>query len=499
VWFVWLYVIGIVTLYSRVQANTFLGMLFYSYLSGSQHDKVLFTPSFIPLWIFLLVQIGHYVHGIVYYMPRLWWTTADHRRWQFDVQRGVHAWTEWGRTFELDINSPGAERKVFANITDWEEWIRGDSLAAKGRGRGYKGGPVELYRFQGTRGTRFEPLDSEFPFTAEWTESDTSGPRKEWKTIPDKVKWEQLKERQFGGQPFTVKTYRFAALLRGRPGAIVFEDTGDTCEPKGEEFPLAVRFTANRHAYTSLRGLEVTSSTVIDGIAECCSMPILLKMQLLNLQDYKIAQGLVDRYCAEHPGTSPPGAVSEEEGEVIQAVLTLLNDAVSITRCVISRVLVHGVCYCGAYLYFQVTCARELRSGHDLWLGVGSALVSLVVVTSKACRILQYHRHVRRVVEQCRAALPADDRLTQYKDLRDEANSAKNQLSCLSWVLFPASSLLVWIFLWVLAKGIMEILVLWKPTVQEVAMWVAVASTVCVTTPLVAFILCCSREGEERK
>lgn len=482
VWFVWLFVMGIVTLYSRIQANTFMGMLFYSYLSGGQHDKVLFTPSFIPLWIFLLVQIGHYVHGMVYYMPRLWWTTADHRRWQLDVKSGKYAWMEWGRAFEFDINGPFAERKAIANVTEWEQWIQGDSLAAKGRDRGYKGGPVELYRFLGTRGTRFEPLDSEFPFTAEWTQSDISGPRKEWKTVPDKDKWEQLKERQFGGQPFTVKTYRFAARLRGRPGAIVFEDTGDTCEPKGEEFPLAIRLTANRHAYTSLRGLEVTASAVMDGIAECCSMPMLLEMQILNLQDYKI----VDRYLAE--ADEHTGAASEESlRESMQALLTLLNDAAVITRCAISRVLVHGVCYCGAYLYLQLTCAPELRSGRDLWFGVGSALVSLAMVMLKAYRIQQYHQHVRRVVEQCRA----DDRLTQYRDLWDEANCAENHLSRLFSIIVPASLMLVGIFLWVFVMGIMEIFVLWKPSVQEVAMLLAIAGTACVTTPLVTFILCC--------
>jgi hypothetical protein len=57
-------------------------------------------------------------------------------------------------------------------------------------------------------------------------------------------------------------------------------------KPSDEDLPLTITWTKNRHAYTSVLGEEMTSSTVMDVIAECCSMGMMMDMQSLELQEY---------------------------------------------------------------------------------------------------------------------------------------------------------------------------------------------------------------------
>jgi len=442
VWLLWLLVIDIVTLYSRIQGNTFMGMFLYMHLSGSiQHivdtdwaetrNEALFIPDSIPLRPLLAAvfcaQIGHYLYGMVYCMPRPGWTAASHRRWAFDQLRGVYAWMEWGRMFEFDIAGPRAERKSITDVIQWREWVN----------REFQGGRVEVYFYLGTLGTLSEPLDSDFPLTVEWTEADTSDTRKRWNTILNQDKWAQWNERKFNDQPVSVKAYRFATQLTGRPGELVTQDSCRKYEPSKDEFPLSVKWTATRHAYTSLRGWQVKSSEVMDEIAECCSMQLLLEMQLVILQDYRRVWSLLDKYTSQHTGMTPRGPVWRAEAEVVQAVHTLMNDAVPIARRAVSRVFVHGVCYCGAYLYFQVVLAKSLCSGRGwycergqgLCFGIGSAFVSMVVVISKVFQILQYSWYVWRTSNRYQTALITVP--DQYEFMHNDITDSRKQFNLL--------------------------------------------------------------------
>merc|ERR1712113_391568 len=84
--------------------------------------------------------------------------------------------------------------------------------------------------------------------------------------------------------------------------------------PSSEDFPLTIKWITNRYAYTSVLGEEMTSSTVMDVIAECCSMGMMIAMQSLKLNEDKTAA----RFLSEYQGETDP--TESMAGELIQAV-----------------------------------------------------------------------------------------------------------------------------------------------------------------------------------
>ncbi|CAK0888251.1 unnamed protein product [Prorocentrum cordatum] len=85
-------------------------------------------------------------------------------------------------------------------------------------------------------------------------------------------------------------------------------------------------------------------------------------------------------------------------GALIQEVRTLVNDAVNVTRCAFSRMFIYGVCFWGVHHHFQVTYTNAVCSGMKqcpnaqkaLWLGIASALVSMLLVVFKVVDIIRY-------------------------------------------------------------------------------------------------------------
>ncbi|CAK0793010.1 unnamed protein product [Prorocentrum cordatum] len=356
VWFLWLFVLGTITVYGRLQANTFLGMVLYGFLTGNPAEATDHiwkeTSTFhISLEAILLVmafaQICHYAFGVLSYCPR-WAKTAAHKRWQYGKNGGLGRWSPWGRSFEFEVKGIATADEHITDMSRWQQWMDG---------------------FEGA--------------TAMVTTSSASSAN---------------------GKDV------FITVPRGGPAK-----TGKgEYTPSDADFPISVQWTTNRHAYTTLFGEEMmhgasrasaagqgspsesgrrTSSTVMDVIAECCSMGILLEMQCLELHEHAKAAGHLTKYEGEDTHTE------KMSGELIQAVRALMNSAVTITRCVFSRVFIYGVCFCGTYLHFQTTYANVLCVGSAsescngakaLWVGIGAAFVSMLLVLAKIVSIAKY-------------------------------------------------------------------------------------------------------------
>ncbi|CAK0888252.1 unnamed protein product [Prorocentrum cordatum] len=227
VWFIWLFGLGTVTLYSRLQANAFLGVFVYGYFHQGRSAVVdsvwqetlrqsRFICEYFPLSAILLVmfiaQILHYAFGVKSYWPRRGWKTTDHKRWQVDSACDRPKWMAWGRSFELEVKGMDDLERTITDLLEWDDW-RGS----------FKGRLVVAHRPAG-------------------------------------------------------KT-----CLSGPAGGPLYSE-GCHYEPSEDDFRLIIKWTRNRFAYTNLTGAEAASSTVLDEIAECCSMSIRLKMHKLELK-----------------------------------------------------------------------------------------------------------------------------------------------------------------------------------------------------------------------
>merc|ERR1712194_573967 len=118
-----------------------------------------------------------------------------------------------------------------------------------------------------------------------------------------------------------------------------------------------------------------------------------LSMQSLELNDCT----KVIRFLAEYESEDAPTV--QMAGRLIEAVRSLMSAAVNVTRCAFSRVFIYGVCCVGLNLHFQVTYANELCMGsvsaqcgrtESLWVGIGAAFVSKVLILLKVCSITRY-------------------------------------------------------------------------------------------------------------
>ncbi|CAK0908857.1 unnamed protein product [Prorocentrum cordatum] len=410
VWFLWLFVLGTITVYGRLQANTFLGMVLYGFLTGNRAKatdqiwkETLSQSYFIrhfhfPLEAILLAmavaQICHYAFGVLSYCPRWAWKTAAHKRWQYGENGGLGRWSPWGRSFEFEVKGIEKDNKQITDMSRWQQWMDG---------------------FEGA--------------TAMVTTSRASSAN---------------------GKDV------FITVPRGGPAkAGEVEYT-----PSDADFPISVEWTTNRHAYTTLFGGEMTSSTVMDVIAECCSMGILLEMQCLELHEHAKAAGLLTKYQGEGNPTE------KMSGELIQAVRPLMNSAVNITRCAFSRVFIYGVCFCGTNLHFQTTYANVLcvssasescNGAKALWVGIGAAFVSMLLVLAKIVSIAKYQRNVWAIYSRYQKVLKSEHAgLHQFSSFQGQIQAAKCRLVLLSALLFSSSVLFVWIFVWLLFKWYME-------------------------------------------
>ncbi|CAK0835343.1 unnamed protein product [Prorocentrum cordatum] len=230
-------------------------------------------------------------------------------------------------------------------------------------------------------------------------------------------------------------------FLTGPKGRPVCGNMGHY-EPSDEDFPLTIQSVCNRHGCTTLVGEEATSSAVLDGIADCCSMSIMSEMQRLELNEWKKADELLRKY--EEPITT------EMTGALIREVRTLLNDAVNVTRCAFSRVLIYGACFCGVHIHFQVTYSFALRSGSEqcpdardaLWLGICSTLVSMLMVFMKFIGIARYLKNVWRIVWHFDKVLSAEQPAkTQYKSMHVQIAHSRRRLLRWSSAMLPACSI----------------------------------------------------------
>jgi len=410
VWFLWLFVLGTITVYGRLQANTFLGMVLYGFLTGNRAEatdhiwkETLSQSYFIrhfhfPLEAILLVmafaQICHYAFGVLSYCPRWAWKTAAHKRWQYGENGGLGRWSPWGRSFEFEVKGIATADEHITDMSRWQQWMDG---------------------FEGA--------------TAMVTTSSASSAN---------------------GKDV------FITVPRGGPAK-----TGKgEYTPSDADFPISVQWTTNRHAYTTLFGEEMTSSTVMDVIAECCSMGILLEMQCLELHEHAKAAGHLTKYEGEDTHTE------KMSGELIQAVRALMNSAVTITRCVFSRVFIYGVCFCGTNLHFQTTYANVLCVGSAsescngakaLWVGIGAAFVSMLLVLAKIVSIAKYQRNVWAIYSRYQKVLKSEHaELKRFSSFLGQIRDAKCKLVLLSALLFSSSVMFVWIFVWLLFKWYME-------------------------------------------
>jgi len=410
VWFLWLFVLGTITVYGRLQANTFLGMVLYGFLTGNRAEatdhiwkETLSQSHFlrhfhISLEAILLVmafaQICHYAFGVLSYCPRWAWKTAAHKRWHYGKNGGLGRWSPWGRSFEFEVKGIATADEHITDMSRWQQWMDG---------------------FEGA--------------TAMVTTSSASSAN---------------------GKDV------FITVPRGGPAK-----TGKgEYTPSDADFPISVQWTTNRHAYTTLFGEEMTSSTVMDVIAECCSMGILLEMQCLELHEHAKAAGHLTKYEGEDTHTE------KMSGELIQAVRALMNSAVTITRCVFSRVFIYGVCFCGTYLHFQTTYANVLCVGSAsescngakaLWVGIGAAFVSMLLVLAKIVSIAKYQRNVWAIYSRYQKVLKSEHaELKRFSSFLGQIRDAKCKLVLLSALLFSSSVMFVWIFVWLLVKWYME-------------------------------------------
>lgn len=397
IWFVWLFGISAAALFSRIQANSFLGMLSYRYMVNYEHGKMVediwkdtlrqsYFMKGLPVSIgtilimVVLAQICHYLFGVLCYWPRRRWRTTDHMRWH----GGDGTWMVWGRSFEFRAKGIESHEESVADSSAWKPFWEG-----------FKGGPAEARSANGGR-----------------------------------------------------------IFLTAPAGGPAYRDNAEY-SPADEDFPMTVKLTTNRHAYTALSGEELTSSSVMDGIAECCSMQMLLNMQLLELQDFVKVHEFLRKY-KEDP-------TPEMAGEIIQAVRSLMNDAVNVSRHVFSRVFIYGICFCGIHLHLQVTytntlCANkpQCESGQDLWLGIVSAFVSMLLVLLKIMRITKYYWKVWSVVKDSEAALlPEHAALGRFKSMRDQSRRAIRKLTVFSVAMVPACLMFVWNLTWLLSKWVM--------------------------------------------
>ncbi|CAK0908650.1 unnamed protein product [Prorocentrum cordatum] len=408
VWFIWLFGLGTVTLYSRLQANAFLGVFIYGYFHQDRSAVVdsvwketlrqsRFIRDYFPLSAILLImfiaQILHYAFGVISYWPRCGWKTTDHKRWQVDPTCDRQKWMAWGRRFELEIKGMENLERTITGPLEWDSW-RGS----------FKGGLVEVHRPAG--------------------KASLSGPA--------------------GGPLY---------LCRG----------GRHYEPSEEGFPFIIKWTSNRFAYTTLTGAEATSSTVLDGIAECCSMSIMLEMHKLELKDSGKANGLLAEY-EDFKKVHDDAPTEEMTGALIQEVRTLLNNAVNVTRCAFSRIFIYGVCFCGVHLHFQVTYTNALCSGtkqcphaqQALWLGIASALVSMFLVLVKVVDITRYLCTVFDILRRYGEVLDPDHGKGQLQSMLSQITTSKRRLIAWSVLMVPACLAFVWNFLWVSAKWTMD-------------------------------------------
>jgi len=203
----------------------------------------------------------------------------------------------------------------------------------------------------------------------------------------------------------------------------------------------------------------MTSSTVMDVIAECCSMGFITEMQALELDEYKKAAEFLDKYQTEQ--------TDKMAGEVIQAVRALMNDAVNVTRCAFSRVFIYGVCFVGIHLHFQVTYANilcasgkksdECQRAKSLWIGIFAAFVSMGLVLAKVIAITKYLVNVWSVVWRYNSALSSEHvRLVRYADMQGQISRAKWKLRLWTTLLVPSCFLFVYNLVWLVAKWYFE-------------------------------------------
>ncbi|CAK0856969.1 unnamed protein product [Prorocentrum cordatum] len=407
VWFIWLFGLGTVTLYSRLQANAFLGVFVYGYFHQDRSAVVSlvwqetlrqsrFIREYFPLSAILLImfiaQILHYAFGVINFWPRCGWKTTDHKRWQTDPTSDRSKWMAWGRSFELEVKGMDNLEKTITDRIEWDFW-RGS----------FKGGFVEAHRPAG--------------------EISLSGP----------------------------------------PGGPLYSG-GHPYEPSEEDFPLIIKWTSNRFAYTTLTGAEATSSTVLDGVAECCSMSIMLEMHKLELKDWRKANDLLVKY-EDRVKVHNNAPTEKMSGALIQEVRTLLNDAVNVTRCAFSRIFIYGVCFCGVHLHFQVTYTNALCSGTKhcpnaqkaLRLGIASALVSMLLVLAKVVDITRYLCTVLDILRRYGEVLhPEHATLKQLQSMLNQIRVSKFRLIGWSVLMVPACLTFVWNFSWLCAKWAMD-------------------------------------------
>jgi hypothetical protein len=415
VWFMFLFGLGTATLYSRLQANSFLGMLTYRYLASAEHGLMVnriwqetlrqsfFMKRFpLPVWAILLLmvfsQLWHYAYGIWGYWPRRRWKTAGHLRWQVANVWGEKTgqWMTWGRDFEFGIKDIEFREESVADFSEWNRW------------REHFGGGYAAVR------------------------SATST-----------TTWHLAASR------------RHSIHSSQDEPVTVYKDDSEY-NPAHEDFPLTIKWSTNRHAYTAVSGEEVTSSSVMDGIAECCSMSILSQMQQIDLMDWVKAHDFLRKY-----DESP---TEEMAGEVIQAVRTLMNDAVNVGHRAFSRIFIYGICFCGLHLHIQITYTNALcagrqicPSGRDLWPGIVTAFVSMLLVVAQIARIAKYYINVRHTVTRCEDSLRTEHAsLERYQSMQEQIGRARNKLVGYYILLVPLCLLFIWNFAWVLSKWVMD-------------------------------------------
>ncbi|CAK0793009.1 unnamed protein product [Prorocentrum cordatum] len=185
VWFLWLFVLGTITVYGRLQANTFLGMVLYGFLTGNPAEATDHiwkeTSTFhISLEAILLVmafaQICHYAFGVLSYCPR-WAKTAAHKRWQYGKNGGLGRWSPWGRSFEFEVKGIATADEHITDMSRWQQWMDGfegatamvtTSSASSANGKDVfitvpRGGPAKTGKGE------YTPSDADFPISVQWT------------------------------------------------------------------------------------------------------------------------------------------------------------------------------------------------------------------------------------------------------------------------------------------------------------------------------------------